>query len=142
MWNQASLTYLWTQKRPFLMIMKEIGKKIVAFCLIKIINQYENTGGWKQKHIRFANIKRDSLPFYIFQTLRAIRNHLFSAYAKFFLKKLTFITPFLTCAYQGVRNVCFSEHFTYALNEWFPNDVNSRALKSFPYVSSKSFLVE
>ena len=34
-----------------------------------------------------------------------------STYTKFFEKRTT-------CAYQGVRNVSFSENFAYVLNEW------------------------
>ena len=41
----------------------------------------------------------------------------FSTYAKF-SEKLTFLTPW--CAYQGVRNVSFSENFAYVLNGWSP----------------------
>ena len=44
------------------------------------------------------------------------REHLFSTYAKF-SEKLIFLNP-RTCAYQGVRNVSFSENFAYVLNEW------------------------
>ena len=31
---------------------------------------------------------------------------------------------FRACAYQGVRNVRFSEDFAYLLNEWPPSDIN------------------
>ena len=41
-------------------------------------------------------------------------DHSFSTYAKF--------SENLTCAYQGVRNVSFSENFTNILNEWSPSD--------------------
>ena len=44
----------------------------------------------------------------------------FSKYTKL-SGKLTFLTPFIctrTCAFQGVRNVSFSETFAYLLNEW------------------------
>ena len=41
-----------------------------------------------------------------------LRGHPLSMYAKF-SEKLTFLTP---CAYQGVRNVGFSENFAYVLN--------------------------
>ena len=34
-----------------------------------------------------------------------------------FSEKLKFLTR--TCAYQGVRNVSFSENFAFVLNEWF-----------------------
>ena len=34
-----------------------------------------------------------------------------------FLKKLEFLTPLLTCAYQGVRSVSFSEDFAYLINK-------------------------
>ena len=46
------------------------------------------------------------------------RDHSFTTYAKF-SEKLTFLTPIRTrtCAYQGVRNVGFSENFTYVLND-------------------------
>ena len=42
-----------------------------------------------------------------------------SIYAKF-SEKLTFLTPWYThtCAYQGVRNVSFSENFPYVINGW------------------------
>ena len=42
----------------------------------------------------------------------AITGHPFSTYAKF-SEKFIFFTP---CAYQGVRNVNFSENFAYVLN--------------------------
>ena len=41
-----------------------------------------------------------------------LRGHPLSMYAKF-SEKLTFLTP---CAYQGVRNVGFSENFAFVLN--------------------------
>ena len=47
-----------------------------------------------------------------------IWGHPFSAYAKF-SEKLTFLTSLIrtrTCAYQGVRNVSFSENVAYVLN--------------------------
>ena len=50
--------------------------------------------------------------------------HSFSTIAKL-SEKLTFLTPDThtlrtpTCAYQGVRNVSFSDNFAYLLNEWF-----------------------
>ena len=45
-------------------------------------------------------------------------NHSFSTYAQF-SEKLTFLTLIRTrtCAYQGVRNVSFSENFAYLLND-------------------------
>ena len=49
-----------------------------------------------------------------------LRDHPFSTYAKF-SEKLTFLTPLIRtrmCAYQGVRNVSFSENFVYVLNGW------------------------
>ena len=49
-----------------------------------------------------------------------IRGHPLSMYAKF-SEKLTFLTPLTrlrTCAYQGVRNVSFSENFAYVLSGW------------------------
>ena len=43
-------------------------------------------------------------------------------YSPKFSEKLTFLTPWYahvhTCAYQGVRNVSFSENFAYVLNGW------------------------
>ena len=45
------------------------------------------------------------------------RGHPLSMYAKF-SEKLTFLIPWRTCAYQGVKNVGFSENFVYALNVW------------------------
>ena len=47
------------------------------------------------------------------------RDYSFSTCAKF-SEKLTFLTPLIrtrTCAYQGVRNVSFSEYVAYVLNE-------------------------
>ena len=41
--------------------------------------------------------------------------------AQNFPKELLFLTP---CAYQGVRNVTFSENFVYVLNGWFLNKKN------------------
>ena len=44
----------------------------------------------------------------------------FSTFAQF-SEKLTFLTPRIrtyTCAYQGVRNVSFSENFEKVLKEW------------------------
>ena len=38
--------------------------------------------------------------------------HSFSAYAQFSKKRGT-------CAYQGLRNISFSENFANALNEWY-----------------------
>ena len=46
-----------------------------------------------------------------------IRVYPFSTYVKF-SEKLTFLTPWYACAYQGVRNVSFSENFAYVLNGW------------------------
>ena len=49
-----------------------------------------------------------------------IRDHSFSTYAKF-SEKTNVSYPLIrtrTCAYQGVRNVSFSENFAYVLNEW------------------------
>ena len=48
-------------------------------------------------------------------------NHSFTTYAKF-LEKLTFLISYLlihtrSCAYQGIRNVTFTENFAYILNE-------------------------
>ena len=42
----------------------------------------------------------------------------FGTYAKF-SEKLTFLTHWL-CADQVIRNVSFSENFTYVLNKWSP----------------------
>ena len=53
--------------------------------------------------------------FFFFTCLIVLRGHPFSAYAKF-SEKVTFLT--FHDAYQGVRNVSFSENFTYLLNEW------------------------
>ena len=50
----------------------------------------------------------------ICRTNRALRGYPLSTYAKF-SEKLTFLTP---CAYQGVRNVSFSENFAYVINGW------------------------
>ena len=51
--------------------------------------------------------------------------HSYSTYASFSVK-LTFLTPWYahvrTCAYQGVRNVIFSETFVYLLNNWLPSE--------------------
>ena len=49
------------------------------------------------------------------------RDHSFSTYEKF-SGKLTFLPLWYApmCAYQGVRNVNFSENFAYVLNEWRP----------------------
>ena len=38
-------------------------------------------------------------------------DHSFSTFTKFYEKRAT-------CAYQGVRNVSFSENFTNVLNQW------------------------
>ena len=50
-----------------------------------------------------------------------LKDHPFSTYAKP-SEKLTFLTSWYahvrTCAYQGVRNVSFSESFAYLLNGW------------------------
>ena len=49
---------------------------------------------------------------------KVIRDHPFGTYAKI-SKKLTFLTPLIrtrTCAYQGVKNVSFSENFAYIAN--------------------------
>ena len=46
------------------------------------------------------------------------RDYPFSTYAKI-SEKLTFLTPLIctcTCAYQGVRNVTFSENYAYVLH--------------------------
>ena len=45
------------------------------------------------------------------------RHHTFSAYTKL-SEKLKFLTPWYVYVweYYGVRNVCFSENFTYLLN--------------------------
>ena len=53
------------------------------------------------------------------------RGHPLSTYAKF-PEKLTFLTPLIrtrACAYQGVRNVSFSENLAYVLN-WWPKHVD------------------
>ena len=34
-----------------------------------------------------------------------------------------------TCAYQGLRNVSFSENVLYVLNEWFPTDFKKLKLQ-------------
>ena len=47
-----------------------------------------------------------------------VSGHSLSTYAKF-SEKLTFLVPLIrtrTCAYQEVRNVCFSENFAYVFN--------------------------
>ena len=59
-----------------------------------------------------------------------LRGHPLSTYVKF-SEQLTFLTPLIrtrTCAYQGVRNVNFSENFAYVLNEWplMPNTAITR----------------
>ena len=48
-----------------------------------------------------------------------LRDHSFSTYAKF-SEKTNISHPLIrtrTCAYQGERNVSFSENFAYVLNE-------------------------
>ena len=55
-------------------------------------------------------------------------DHSFSTFAKFFQKNNIYY-PLIckrTCAYQGVRNVTFSENFAYVSNEWslFTNSKN------------------
>ena len=40
---------------------------------------------------------------------------------------------FCACAYQGVRNVSFSENFAYLLNEWPPSDINVNVIHSIFY---------
>ena len=45
-----------------------------------------------------------------------LKDYSFSTYAKY-SEKLIFLTPSY-CAYQGVRNVSFSENFAHVLNEW------------------------
>ena len=50
-----------------------------------------------------------------------IRDYSFSRYA-IFSEKINIFCPQIrtpTCAYQGVRNVSFSDNFAYLLNEWF-----------------------
>ena len=57
------------------------------------------------------------------------RDHSFSTYSEF-SGELTFF-PLIstrTCAYQGVRNVSFSENFAYVLNEWSLTDFVIQAL--------------
>ena len=63
-----------------------------------------------------------------------IWDHSFCMYAKF-SEKLTFLTPIriLTYAYQGVRNLSFSENFANVLNEW------SLFVIILPYLSVQSF---
>ena len=59
-----------------------------------------------------------------------VSDHSFSTYTKC-CEKLTFLTPPIctrTCAYMGVWNVRFSEHFPYVLNEW-----TLRALESLKW---------
>ena len=55
--------------------------------------------------------------------LMFLRGHSLSTYAKFPEKKPTNISnPLIrtrTCAYQGDKNVSFSENFAYVLNGWF-----------------------
>ena len=69
----------------------------------------------------------------LFVKIAGLWYHPFSAYAKF-SEKLTFITPWYaharktnisyplirtrSCAYQGLRNVSFSENFAYVLSGW------------------------
>ena len=60
--------------------------------------------------LRSVNLKR----------LFLLWDHSFSTYKNFF-RKTNISYPLMrrrTCAYQGVRNVSFSENFAYALNEW------------------------
>ena len=52
------------------------------------------------------------------KTLRRVRDYPFRMHAKF-SEKLTFLTLLIrtrTCAYQGVRNVRFSQNFAYVIN--------------------------
>ena len=53
---------------------------------------------------------------------RVLRNRSFIQYVRKFSEKNKTFCPLIrtrTCAYQGVRNVSFSENFTYLLNERF-----------------------
>ena len=70
------------------------------------------------------------------QYLKSTRSHSVSTCAKF-SEKLTFLTPECTrlWAYQGVRNVSFSENFAYVFNGWIPT-----SSKTFKYRLSTWFL--
>ena len=59
-----------------------------------------------------------------------IGDHSFCTFAKF-SEKLTFLNLLRTCAYQGVRNVSFSEDFADVLNEWSPSEIKCKHLKFF-----------
>ena len=85
---------------------------------------------------------------------RILRDHWFSTYAKFSEKitKITYVcvsgvrTLFFRkilrmCAYQGVRNVIFSENFAYVLNEWSLNSVEFKPSESLLLTSHYSFFI-
>ena len=63
----------------------------------------------------FVQIKEgvNSAALNLFKLNSTDRHYPYSTYAKFFEKQFT-----CTCAYQGVRNVSFSENFAYILNVW------------------------
>ena len=70
--------------------------KHLWWLLLSVLLQYAITGVYNSTEIEFLT-----------------RKHLFSTYA-IFSEKLTF----LTCAYQGIRNVIFSENFvTHQMND-------------------------
>ena len=67
-----------------------------------------------------------------------VGDHSFSTFANV-LKKLSFVTPWYArvCAYQGVRNVSFSENFAYILNDWSFN-----IIKAYIYYSCVLIVVD
>ena len=90
--------------------------------------QYSSFGGWNTgSYISvFSNASRHSNALRkqisgkaeFFQYVLN-KDHLFSMFAKF-SEKLTFLYPLIhtrTCAYQGVRNVSFSENFANVIDE-------------------------
>ena len=68
----------------------------------------------------FTFVASDNIQVFTIYSFFA-NDHSSITFAKFSVK-LTFLTPWCTrsCAYQGVRNVSFSENFANVMNEWSP----------------------
>ena len=79
----------------------------------------------------------------LMNSIRGIRDRLFSAFANF-SDKLTFFTPWYahvtTCAYKGVINVSFSENSAYELNELSLRMNETIVLITFKTIWSKILL--